>query len=157
SGLTNDPTPTFAFHASESGAGFECSIDTGVADFLPCSDIGSHTPAGPLADGAYTFRVRATDSVGNRGAATTRSFVVDTTAPRPPELTATVPPSPANENPPKLVGSAPAGSTVRIYGSADCSGSPIATVTAAQLADGVVLSVADDSVTRFAATDTSSA
>ena len=64
-GTTSDTTPSFAFHSTEAGSTFECSIDTGTASFGPCSGPGAtHTPASPLADGAYTFRVRATDSDG---------------------------------------------------------------------------------------------
>ncbi|MGH2976033.1 MAG: DUF4082 domain-containing protein, partial [Solirubrobacterales bacterium] len=80
SGLTNNPTPTFAFHAGEAGAGLECSIDNGTPDFGPCSDTGSHTPSSPLADGPHAFRVRSTDQADNQATAT-RSFEVDATAP----------------------------------------------------------------------------
>ncbi|HWM62689.1 MAG TPA: Ig-like domain-containing protein, partial [Solirubrobacterales bacterium] len=155
SGLTNDSTPTFAF-SSEPGASFQCSVDAGIADFKPCSDAGSHTPASPLADGPYTFRVKATDAAGNPATAT-RSFTVETAAPAAPQLNATVPPSPASDNTPQITGSAPAGTTVRLYSTADCSGTPIATVTPAQLASGVEVSVADDSTTAFRATATSGA
>ncbi|HEY1285353.1 MAG TPA: DUF4082 domain-containing protein [Solirubrobacterales bacterium] len=80
SGVTEDSTPTFEFHSSEAGSSFACSIDTGTASFGACSGPGaSHTPASPLADGSYTFRVRATDAAGNQGTAT-RSFTVDSPA-----------------------------------------------------------------------------
>jgi hypothetical protein len=66
SGLTNDPTPTFTFSSDEAGSTFECSLDTGTPTFTACSGPGdSHTPAAPLVDGSYTFRVRATDQAGN--------------------------------------------------------------------------------------------
>ncbi len=155
SGLTNDSTPTFTF-SSESGAGFECSIDTGAADFGSCSDNGAHTPNPPLADGAYTFRVRAVDAAGNPAVAT-RDFSIDAKIPNAPTLTATIPASPANDNSPKLTGSAPDESTVRLYSTNDCSGSAIATATAAELAAGITVSVADDSSTTFGATSTSTA
>ncbi len=157
SGLTNDATPSFEFHSSEAGSAFECSIDTGTPAYGPCSGPGSHTPAGALADGPHTFRVRATDAAGNLGTAATRAFTVDTTAPPAPELTSTAPPSPANNNSPKVIGSAPAGSTVRLYSGADCSGTPLATVSAAQLAAGITVSVPDDSSTSFHATATTAA
>jgi len=78
-GTTADPTPTFDFHSTEPGSTFECSIDTGTPSFGPCSGPGdSDTPASPLADGTYTFRVRATDQQGNTGPAATETFTVDT-------------------------------------------------------------------------------
>ena len=76
-GTTNDSTPTFEFHSTESGSTFACSIDTGTPSFGPCSGPGaSHTPTTPLADGTYTFRVRATDAAGNPSTPATRSFTV---------------------------------------------------------------------------------
>jgi hypothetical protein len=51
--------------------------------------------------------------------------------PSAPTLSATVPASPANANSPKIVGSAAAGSTVRIYATSDCAGAPLATGSAA--------------------------
>ena len=82
SGTTADSTPSFGFHSTEAGSSFECSIDTGVAAFGACSGPGaSHTPSA-LADGTYTFRVRATDGANNTDQTpATRSFTVDTTAP----------------------------------------------------------------------------
>ena len=56
-----------------------------------------------------------------------------------------------------MVGTAAAGSTIRVYTSVDCSGPPLGTVTAAELEAGITLSVTDDSLTRFRATATSSA
>ena len=78
-GVTNVPRPTFTFDA-EAGATVQCSIDTGSASFGPCSGASSHQPATDLADGSYTFRVRATDGAGNP-TTQTRAFSVDTTAP----------------------------------------------------------------------------
>ena len=87
-GTTSDTTPSFAFHSTEAGSTFECSIDTGTASFGPCSGPGAtHTPASPLADGAYTFRVRATDSDGtpNTDATpATEAFTVGVLMPPPP-------------------------------------------------------------------------
>jgi predicted outer membrane repeat protein len=88
-GLTNDPTPTYAF-SSEPGASFECRVDSG--SFAACSS--PHTTAA-LADGDHTFEVRAKDAVGNTdGSAASRAITVDTAAPqtiidsRPPATTA---------------------------------------------------------------------
>ena len=78
-GITGDARPTFDFSA-EAGATVQCSIDTGTANFGACSGASSHQPAADLADGSYTFRVRATDAAGN-SATQTRSFTVDSAAP----------------------------------------------------------------------------
>jgi subtilisin family serine protease len=79
-------------------------------------------------------------------------------SPAAPLLTATDPVSPANENQPKIIGSAAAESTVDIYASPACEGSSIASGTAEELASpGIAVSVADDSVSEFSATATDSA
>jgi Bacterial Ig-like domain/Bacterial Ig domain len=151
SGPTTDPRPSFTF-AAESGATVQCSISSGAASFGPCSGAASHQPPANLADAAYTFTVQATDSVGNTATAT-RSFSVDTTAPGAPALTATDPASPANDNSPKVKGSAEAGSTVKLYDNAACSGSSIGSGTAAELGGaGITVSVPDDTVTDLHAT-----
>ncbi len=154
-GLTNDATPTFTF-SSEPGASFECSIDTGTPSFGPCSGIGTHTPATPLSDGSKTFRVKVRDGAQNEAVAT-QAFQVDTASPAAPHLDATVPASPANANSPKILGSAPAGSTVHLYGNSGCNGTQLAAFSAAELAAGVMVSVADDSFSTFSAVATSPA
>jgi hypothetical protein len=78
--LTNDRTPDFGF-STEAGAGVECSIDRGTPAFGACTAAHGHTPAAPLADGNWTFRVRATDGAGN-DATVTRGFRVDATPPQ---------------------------------------------------------------------------
>ncbi len=78
-GMTTESSPSFDFHATESGSSFECSIDTGSADWGPCSGSGTHSPSSPLAEGGYTFRVRATDAQGNTDqTAASESFSVAT-------------------------------------------------------------------------------
>ena len=76
-GLTADETPSFGFSSNEGGSTFECSVDSATI-FAPCT---SAFTAGALADGFHTFRVRANDLAGNTGAAPSRTFMVDTTAP----------------------------------------------------------------------------
>jgi chitobiase/beta-hexosaminidase-like protein/Big-like domain-containing protein len=75
--LGNDDSPQFGFSASEP-ASFECSTSTGADSFRPCA---SPLRAGPLDDGTWTFKVRATDPAGNTGQAASHRFTVDTTAP----------------------------------------------------------------------------
>ena len=76
-----DPSPgnaaSFDYHASETGASFECSLAAGAAadSFSPCASSGKTYNS--LADGEYTFKVRAKDAAGNQGAATAFEWMVD--------------------------------------------------------------------------------
>lgn len=75
--------------------------------------------------------------------------------PAAPTLTATDPASPADENQPRILGSAEAGTTVRLYAGGSCAGAPVASGSAAQLAaPGIAVTVADDSTGEFSATAT---
>lgn len=81
SGASTSTAATFAFDATEVGATFECRLDTpaGAGTFAACTSAQAYTA---LADGAYTFAVRATDTFGNVDASpAARAFLVDTTAP----------------------------------------------------------------------------
>lgn len=74
-------------------------------------------------------------------------------APSTPEITASDPPSPANDNDPKLLGTADPGTTVRIYTTSGCSGSPVASGTEeAFTTTGIGVNVADNTTTAFRAT-----
>lgn len=75
---TSDTSATFAFTGDAQTAGYLCSLDT--AAFAPCSPPVTY---GPLADGGHTFRVEATDTVGNVGTPLTYTWTVDTTPPAP--------------------------------------------------------------------------
>ena len=81
SGTTADDDPSFAF-SSEAGASFECRLDgpgAATATFTLCSSPKAYAD---LADGDYTFQVRASDPVDNADPTpASRSFTVDTTAP----------------------------------------------------------------------------
>jgi hypothetical protein len=77
---TNDPTPTFQFSSSESGATFECRYEG--EGFSACSGARSDTPASPLSDGPQTFHLRAIDAANNKSGVLSRSFAVDTVAPK---------------------------------------------------------------------------
>jgi hypothetical protein len=73
-----------------------------------------------------------------------------TTPPVAPEFTATSPASPANVNTPSLIGVAPAESTVLIYADPTCSGTALASGSAASFeGGGIEVSVADNSTTVF--------
>ncbi len=100
--------------------------------------------------------MRATDAAGNPGLAT-RDFEVDSTGPDAPDLTATSPASPANENSPLIKGTATASTTIHIYTGANCQGSPAVSGTDAELEAGIEVSVGDDTTTTFRATATTAA
>ncbi|MBN2191402.1 MAG: hypothetical protein JW751_01180 [Polyangiaceae bacterium] len=68
---------SFSFTASESGATFECQLDTTGA-WASCSSPRGYTA---LSQGSHTFHVRATDPAHNVGAEVTRTWTVDTIAP----------------------------------------------------------------------------
>ena len=106
------------------------------------------------------FRATALDAVGNESAcsASFAPYVEDSTTPAPPSLTATSPASPANESSPRVIGTAEAGSTVRLYANLFCGGSSAATGSAADLASpGLQVVVSDDSTTTFYGTATDAA
>ena len=74
---------TFSFLCNTSVPGAsvvstECQVDS--APWAPCQQSGSHALSG-LAEGAHSFRVRATDSKGNSGQSAVLSWAVDTNAP----------------------------------------------------------------------------
>lgn len=103
--------------------------------------LGSVDPASSLA-GKTTSGGRL-----DAGAATD---LFDSVPPPTPTLSATSPPSPAKSNQPRLIGSAQRGTSVAVYASAECSGSPVASGTAAQLAGpGIAVTVGDETTTEF--------
>jgi hypothetical protein len=57
----------------------------------------------------------------------------------------------ANDVTPSVAGTAPGANTVTVYASADCSGTPVAKGTPAQLAAGFEVSVAKNATTTFSA------
>ena len=109
-------------------------------------------------DGSSTqIRATATDEANNTSVCSNPITYVeeDLTPPAAPSLTGTNPASPADDNTPKVQGTAEAGSTVKLYTTSDCSGSPAATGTAAELAGaGIAISVPDNSSTDIRATAT---
>ncbi len=78
SGPTNDTTPTFSFNATEAGSTFACRVDSG--SWATCT---SPWTTSALASGSHSIGVRATDPAGNTDSTpATRSFAIDTTAPK---------------------------------------------------------------------------
>jgi Ca2+-binding RTX toxin-like protein len=111
-------------------------------------------------DSSTTFYAQGTDGDGGLSncSATGFTYVEDSTPPSAPTLEDTDPDSPANDNSPEIKGSAPAGSTVRLYKTNDCTGAIAAQGSAASFASpGLTASVTNDSTTTFHATATDAA
>jgi hypothetical protein len=107
-----------------------------------------------------TFYATSTDVAGNTSACSSRLlYVEDSTAPNLPVFISTVEPgATGNNNKPRVLGTAEPASTVRLYTTASCSGSPVAQMTASQAgAWSFFVDVADDTTTTFRATATDAA
>ena len=110
----------------------------------------------PIAENQVTqLRATATDRAGNvSGCSELFAYTEDSTAPVPPTITETNPPSglltPSPEANPLVIGGAEAGSTVSIYNTA-CTGGALGTETAAVFgAPGISVSVAEPITTLHA-------
>ena len=104
-----------------------------------------------------TYFATATDAVGNTSDCSTASvdYTEDSTLVGVPQITASVPASPANQNSPSIKGTAEAGTTVKLYTNANCTGIAAGQGTAAEFAgSGISITVADDSTTTLFATAT---
>jgi CSLREA domain-containing protein len=83
------------------------------------------------------------------------AFELDSVPPHKPAILASTPKSPANNNNPKLKGLAEAGSIVRIYKTADCTGPAVKMGSAATFfSPGLPVNVPNNSTTPFHATAT---
>jgi hypothetical protein len=71
-----DASASFAFHASEAGSSFQCSLAQALAAdaFSACSSGKTYTN---LADGEYTFKALARDPAGNEGLPASFDWAVD--------------------------------------------------------------------------------
>ncbi len=72
-GTTNDPTPTFSFHSSQSGSTFRCKVDSGA--YANCT---SPKTLAHLADGFHMFHVQAMKNGLSDPTPATRSFTIKT-------------------------------------------------------------------------------
>lgn len=82
----------------------------------------------------------------------------DLVPPSVPQLTSTDPASPNPSGTPRIRGAAEAGSTVRVYAGAGCTGAPVATGSAAELGSpGIRVDVGEGVTAAFSATATDAA
>jgi hypothetical protein len=133
---TTGAASSFSFSATESPATYACRLD-GPADaigaFQACASPKTYTA---LADGTYTFRVRATDAAGNVDATpATQTWTVaggggsPGTVPPTPALTAPTSYSYVNTSAVTLSGTAQPGVTVEILDDSTVVGTTTATLT----------------------------
>ena len=83
--------------------------------------------------------------------------LADVTAPAAPSITGSSPASPSNSTSPVLTGIAEVGSTVKIYASADCTGSFVSGSAASFLSPGLTVAADANATTTFTATATDAA
>jgi hypothetical protein len=77
SGTASSTSASFTFSASEGSSAFTCSLDG--AAFSTCTSPREYTA---LSEGVHTFRVRATDPVGNTDSTPAgRTWTIDSSAP----------------------------------------------------------------------------
>ncbi|HEY4095734.1 MAG TPA: Ig-like domain-containing protein, partial [Baekduia sp.] len=82
SGPTNNASSQFSFRSTKPSSTFQCKLDGAGAATGSYSACTSPKTYGPLADGAYTLSVIATDALGHPDpSAATQNFTVDTQAP----------------------------------------------------------------------------
>ncbi len=136
----------------------QCGVHRCASGHRRRGDVASPGLTVTVGDNTTTnFYATATDLAGNVAACSSPAFtyVQDSLAPAAPVITDSDPNSPANDNNPKLKGTAEASSTVRIYTNAACTGVPAATSGAAMFASpGLTVTVGDNTTTNFYATAT---
>ena len=121
------------------------SLGRGSAGVFASAGVSVTVPANETT----RLRATATDDAGNEsGCSAPFAYTHDPTLPPAPTIT-TVPGSPSQDASPRVMGSAAAGTTVRIYRSANCSGTPIATLSPAQYGVGIVVNVAANQTTQL--------
>jgi hypothetical protein len=122
--------------------------------------LGKRLPVGSLERGCKatlaaaagtTYRIAVDRSLSSSLEGPLSLRIGPPAVPPAPKLTATSPSSPANDNSPRILGTA-SGETVTLYQSANCTGPVEATGTPTQLlAPGLTASVADNSTNQFSA------
>ena len=154
----NDNNPEVSGTGAEAGSTVriyagECSgtpIGAGSA-----ADFGGAGITVTVPDDQTTqLRATATDGSGNESACSAPfTYIENSDLPVAPTITDTDPDSPANDNNPEVKGSgAEAGATVRVHATGNCTGSPIATGSAAAFnGGGITVAVLDNTSNVFTA------
>lgn len=103
-------------------------------------------------DSATLFYATQSDELETSACSNGLRYRQVSSPPGAPVFTAVNPPSPANQNFPRLIGSADPDATISIYATGVCAGAPVATGSATDFGgDGIQVSVADNSNSTFVA------
>lgn len=127
-------------------------IGIGPVALLEGEGIPVTTPV--LTDAVTTFYATQTNEAGTQTSECSQGLEYRqvTTLPSAPTFTGVNPPPPANSNFPRLLGTAPEGTTVLIYANASCAGGEVGSGSAAQFgSEGIQVIVPDNSETTFSA------
>jgi hypothetical protein len=109
-------------------------------------------------EGASTTTFYATATIGEQASAcSTSSITYADSSPAKPRLTWTDPESPGAKTSIHVGGSAEAGTTVDLYPTAGCTGSPVAGTAAELASPGLAVTVDENATTTFSATATDAA
>lgn len=128
--------------------------DTQTIGTSPVVQSAAFSPA-QLGTYRWTARYAGDDQNDPVGAECVAGANAVEVVPRTPSALATTPASPSNVATPRIRGTADSGSTVSVFTTDDCSGTPVASGTAAEFASpGLAVSVAENSTTSFYATAT---
>jgi hypothetical protein len=104
------------------------------------------------ADSVTTYYANQSDGVETSECSAGLQYRQVTTPPAAPAFSSVDPPSPANQNLPRLLGSADPEASVSIYANASCGGGEVASGTDAQFgSEGIQVTVADNTETTFSA------
>ncbi|ADO70145.1 adventurous gliding motility protein AgmC [Stigmatella aurantiaca] len=123
-----DNTPTYSGTA-EAGATVTVIVDGIPVGSATANTSGtwSFTPTVPLADGSHTVKATSADAAGNASPeSNTNTFIIDTTAPAAPVVTAPANGAVLTDTTPTYSGTAEAGATVNVI----VDGVPVGTTTA---------------------------
>jgi hypothetical protein len=145
---------------TSAGPVLDGSCDIGSGDACRWGDYAGASPDPSLPGVVWGSNQGVAAPAGSLARWTTRNFALfsDVTAPAAPTISGTDPASPANNNSPKVKGSAESLSTVRVYKSSNCSGAVAGEGSAATFGSpGLAVSVADNTTTPLSATATDDA
>jgi len=158
SGTVTNPTVNGTF--SEPGASIDLFAN-GACSGTPTTTLAAAGTTFAIAvtvsaNSTTTFTALARDAIGNTsGCSNAVTYIHDTSGPAKPTLDSSTPASPSDVLTPTLAGSAEAGSTIKIYTTPTCTGTPVSgTADGTGHFVGIAVTASADLVTNFYASAT---